>query len=242
LYQAAVACLWEYARERDRLGLLDRLEEPRLGSPLVVRYRGKVISQDLANSVLEFYAVAEGMGRDRPGANGVLELGAGYGRLAWLYLATFPALRYFIVDIPPALALSQEYLTRLFPGRPTFRFRQFSNFADVADEMQKAQLGFLTPNQLELVPPWQAGAFINISSLHEMRRDQIAAYIQLIERHTSGTFYTKQWRTWTNPADGITLSQDDYPVPANWTMRFERPHPIQTAFFEAAYSVNPSAG
>ena len=73
------------------------------------------ISQDLGNSTLEFYAIAEALGREDPGPNGVLELGAGYGRLAWLYLAAFPRLRYLIVDIPPALALSQEYLTRLFP-------------------------------------------------------------------------------------------------------------------------------
>lgn len=238
LYQLAVASLWEFARARDRLRLLDELEEPALGRPVVVRYRGRNISQDLGNSTLEFYAIAEAMGREDPGPNGVLELGAGYGRLAWLYLAAFPHVRYLIVDIPPALALSQEYLTRLFPDRPTFRFRHFDTYADVATELESAQIAFLTPNQLELLPPQGVAVFANISSLHEMRPDQIQAYVEMVDRHTEGIFYTKQWRTWTNPADGLTLSQADYPVLPGWAQRFQRTHPLHSGLFEAAYSVN----
>jgi putative sugar O-methyltransferase len=238
LYQFAVASLWEFARERDRLRLLDRLEEPALGKPLVVRYRGRRISQDLANSTLEFYAIAEAMNREDPGPKGIIELGAGYGRLAWLYLAAFPGTRYVIVDIPPALALAQTYLTRQFPDRPTFRFRSFDRYADIATELESAQLGFLTPNQLELLPPQGVAAFVNISSLHEMKPDQIDAYVRLIDRHTEGFFYTKQWRIWTNPADGVTLSQADYPVLPNWVQRYVRTHPIQSRFFEAAYEVH----
>jgi putative sugar O-methyltransferase len=238
LYQFVVAALWEFARDRDRLGLLDRLQEPALGAPLVVRYRGRDISQDLANSALEFYSIAEAMGRDDPGPKGVLELGAGYGRLAWLYLSAFPRVRYLIVDIPPALALAQEYLTRLCPDRPTFRFRHFDSYEQIEDELGLASLAFLTPNQLELLPPLGVAAFVNISSLHEMRPDQINVYAQLVDRHTDGIFYTKQWREWTNPNDGLTLAQSDYPVLPGWDVLYERPHAVHSRLFEAAYGVN----
>lgn len=237
LYQMAVATLWERARAIDRLHLLDRLEEPSLGSPVAVHHRGRNISQDLGNSVLELYSISEALGTDRPGGKGVVELGAGYGRLAWLYLMAFPGIRYVVVDIPPALALSQWYLTTLLPDRKFFPFRRFASYADVSTEFDMAEVAFLTPNQLDLIPPQDAALFVNVSSLHEMRPDQIQRYVALVDRHTSGVFYSKQWRTWTNPDDGLSLSQADYPILASWQTIYSRQHPVQTAFFEAAYRI-----
>jgi putative sugar O-methyltransferase len=239
-YAAFVAMLWEHARRRDTRGLLDRLEEPELGHPLVVRHRGRRISQDLCNSVLEATSVLDAIPGGAVGGNGVLELGAGYGRLAWVFLEAFPDLRYFVVDIPPALAVAQEYLTRLFPGRPAFRFRRFSKYADVRAEMEDARIGFLTPNQLDLVPPWGAGLFVNVSSLHEMRPDQIAHYLGKVGEHCSGHFYSKQWERSTNPYDRVVIRREDYPIPAAWETVFLRRHPVQTLFFEALYRVRPA--
>jgi putative sugar O-methyltransferase len=55
------------------------------------------------------------------------ELGAGYGRLGYVMLKTAQC-QYFVFDIPPALYLSQWYLTTLFPKRRAFRFRRFDTF------------------------------------------------------------------------------------------------------------------
>lgn len=237
LYARAIATLWEFARQSDPLGLLDHLEEPDLGRPVIVRHRGRRISQDLANSTIELYAIAQATGHPEPGTNGVIELGAGYGRLAWLYLSAFPKTRYLVADIPPALAIAQAYLSRLFPDRPIFGFRHFGRYEDVAGEFEAAQLAFVTPNQLELLPDQRAALTINISSLHEMRPDQIANYIELIGRHTAGVFYSKQWWQWTNPDDGVTITQGDYPIPATWKQIFLRSHPIHRQLFEAAYRI-----
>src|SRR5690349_16549895 len=146
LYTFYVAMLWEYVHARDALGLLDRLEEPELGRPIAFDYRGRRISEDLCNSVLEVASIHEGL--PRPLARDtVIELGSGYGRLGWAFLEAFPDIRYVLVDIPPALAIAEEYLSRLFPDRAVFRFRHFDRFADVAAELDRAQIAFLTPNQ-----------------------------------------------------------------------------------------------
>ncbi|MCK6481575.1 MAG: putative sugar O-methyltransferase, partial [Planctomycetes bacterium] len=239
-YAAFVAMLWEVAARRDSRGLLARLEEPDLGHPLCVLHRGRRITQDLCNSVLEVTAMLDGLPGGAVGGNGVLELGAGYGRVAWVFLEAFPDLRYFVVDIPPALAVAQEYLTRLFPRRPAFRFRPFRRFEDVRSEMEDARIGFLTPDQLDLVPPWGAGLFVNISSLHEMRPDQIAHYVGKVGEHTAGFFYTKQWERSVNAYDRVVIRREDYPIPAHWETVFLRPHPVQTLFFEALYRVRPA--
>lgn len=239
-YAAFVGMLWEYARRRDSRGLLDRLEEPALGHPLVVRHRGRSVSQDLCNSVLEATSILDALPGGAVGGNGVIELGAGYGRLAWVLLEAFPDLRYFVVDIPPALAVAQEYLTRSFPDRPAFRFRRFANHAEVRAEMEDARIGFLTPNQLDLVPAWGAGLFVNVSSLHEMRPDQVRHYIGKVGEHCAGWFYSKQWERSVNPYDGVVIRREDYPIPPAWETVFLRRHPVQAKFFEALYRVRPA--
>jgi putative sugar O-methyltransferase len=235
-YAVFVALLWDYARGKDHLGLLPGLSEPTLGNPILVRHRGRTISQDLANSALEFYSVTEAFRGGIPNGAVVVELGGGYGRLGWFLASVIPGLRYIAVDIPPALAIAQEYLTRLFPTETILPFRRGAVDTDALD---RSRLAFITPNQLELLPSIGADLFLNVSSLHEMRPDQIARYLELADRHTRGVFYSKQWIESVNPHDGVVVRQADYPVPANWHRVFERKHPIQVGFFEAAFETRP---
>lgn len=237
IHAVFLGLLWEHVRRRDARGLLDRLEEPLLGDPVTASYRGRRISQDLCNSVHELYSATAAMPGGAPGAGGVLELGGGYGRVAWAFLEAFPRTRYIMCDIPPALGIAQQYLTTLFPHRRTFRFRHFDAHAEVADELAAAQLAFLTPNQLDLLEPLGVDLFVNISSLHEMRPEQIAHYLGQVGRHTDGWFYTKQWERWSNPDDAVTIAREDYPIPSRWRTVYARRHPIQTAFFDALYDV-----
>lgn len=115
-----VALLWEFPRPHDELGVLEKLEEPSLGEPILVRHRDRAITQDLCNSALELNRIAQATGlRDFEGRT-VLEVGAGYGRLVWLIAQRWPGARIVVCDIPPALAIAQWYLTSLFPSaRPS---------------------------------------------------------------------------------------------------------------------------
>ncbi len=235
-----MALLWEYVHRRDRRGVLEQLEEPLLGHPVYIDYRGRRVSEDLCNSVLELTAITDAVPADEP-IRSVIELGAGYGRVAWAFLSVLPGVRYVLVDIPPALAIAEQYLSMLFADRPLFGFRHFDNYADVAEELQAAQIVFLTPNQLDLLPPQQADLFVNISSLHEMRPEQIKHYFAAIETHCTGHFYTKQWQRSVNEHDGMVVSHDDYPLPTGWQVVFDRQHPVQVEFFEALYRLGPAS-
>jgi putative sugar O-methyltransferase len=232
-----LALLWEFVRRRDRLGLLDALEEPALGSPITITYRGRHISQDLCNSVHEFYSMESHLARVAAPPYRVLELGGGYGRIAWVFANAFPDVRYILCDIPPALAVAQRYLTTLFPGRSVFTFRRFETFAEVADEFERAHFAFITPGQLALLPPVEADLFVNVSSLHEMRMDQFDYYLRMADRHCRGLVYTKQWQVSKNEHDGLVVRRADYPIPAHWEELYSRSHEIQTQFFEALYRV-----
>jgi putative sugar O-methyltransferase len=234
-----VAALWELARTQDESGLLERLTEPELGEPLYVHHRGRLITEDAANSTLELGTIVESGGLPRAGEL-VLELGAGYGRLAWLLLTASPGIRYFVVDIPPALAVAQRYLTEVFRELPAFCFRPFDDPAEIADDLAGSRLAFLLPHQLAALPALDADLFVNVSSLHEMRPDQIATWFGLIDTHTRGRFYTKQWIRSVNVFDDLVIRREDYPVPGHWSVLIDREVREIPGFFEAVYRVGAS--
>lgn len=218
LYVFAVRLLWEYARKSDELDVL-ALAEPELGCPLPVRRHGRLISQDLANTALEATAIARALEGEAPRA--IVEIGAGYGRTAYALLNVFPEATYTVVDIEPALTISRWYLGQLFPAE---------------------RLRFLSPDEAMALPDRSADLVIAISSLHEMRSDQVARYLELFDHVAwGGLVYLKQWQRWTNPDDGITLDFGEYPIPAGWRLLFDEPAPVQTTFRQAAWRVQEAA-
>ena len=118
-YNLLTNLLWSYVEKNDEEGLLARLVEPSAGNPLEVKRNGRLISQDLANSVLEYKAILH-PSVDRREVRTILELGPGYGRTAYVFLALQPGCRYILVDIPPALYVAQRYLSSVFPDRANF--------------------------------------------------------------------------------------------------------------------------
>jgi putative sugar O-methyltransferase len=233
-YAVYVALLWELARRRAGRGVADRLDEPAVGRPIGVVYRGKMISQDLANGLLELSTVGEAMPLQRMAAATVLELGGGYGRLSDLYLRIHPRARIVMVDIPPALAVSQDYLTRRHPELPVWRFRRNASRADLQRAVAEQALVFLTPNQFAALDPIGADLALNVSSLHEMLPEQIAEYLRLIGVHASeGWFYTKQWQTSHNAPDDVVIEHSDYVYPPGSRLLIDRTAPAQPKFFES---------
>jgi putative sugar O-methyltransferase len=215
LYVFLVRLLWEYARQHDELGVL-RLSEPPLGSPFPVRWKGRLISQDLANGSLESTAMARALGTRIPSS--ILEIGAGYGRTAYVLLNLYPEATYTIVDVEPSLGISRWYLSQLFP-RERIRWLQ-------ADEA-----GSVIGSRFDLA--------LSISSMQEMSRARVRAYLELLDDVAAGGFiYLKQWRDWHNPVDGGRIRfTSDYPIPARWQLLFNETAPVQTNFNQAAWRI-----
>jgi putative sugar O-methyltransferase len=237
VYQTYVAYLFEFVKKTDRLNLLEKVPEPSFGNPFLVDYKKTIVSQDLCNSVYEFYSVMDHANFTKDAIN-IAELGAGYGRTAYVFLKALPNASYCIIDIPPALYVSQEYLSKVFPNEKIFKYRPWTDFESVKNEFNNARIRFLLPSQIELLPPKYFNLFINISSLHEMSREQIANYIKQINRVCSGYFYTKQWRR-SRVKDNGHIRMGEYPIPMSWEEIYKRNrHPIQRMFFDALYKIS----
>ena len=239
-YNMLTHLLWSYVEKNDPEELLQRLVEPSEGNPPTVMKDGRLISQDLANSVLEYQAILH-PALDRREVRTILELGPGYGRTAYVFLSLQPACRYILVDIPPALYVAQRYLTAVFPERRVFQFRPFDDFKKLRAEFEDASIVFMTPNQLEMLPDKSVDLFLNISSLHEMRMDQIRYYFGQIERLTRMYFYFKQWKETTVPFENETIREADYPVGAHWVQIYRQQCAVQHKFFEALYALPDSS-
>jgi putative sugar O-methyltransferase len=236
LYKLYVAMLWEYVARHDPLSLLSSLDEPALGNPFVIQHKGRSTSQDLCNSVHEFYSAAGAEPRAE-GAWHVAELGAGYGRTAFVFLRALPSCTYTNVDIPPALNVSEEYLTRVFPHERVFRFRPFKRYEEIQAEFESSRIRFLAAHQIALLPPKRFDLFLNISSLHEMTFPQIKNYLEQIDRLCRGRFYTKQWRVARTSVNGPLITESQYPIPESWRRVYHQRHPIQRMFFHALYDL-----
>jgi putative sugar O-methyltransferase len=235
-YNVLTELLWDYVTRNDNEGIVDRLIEPEQGNPPEIRWHGRLISQDLANSILEYKAILHPE-LDRRDVRTILELGPGYGRTAYVFLALQPAVRYILVDIPPALYVAQRYLTSVFPERRVFSFRPIDDFESVREEFEDSSMIFLTPNQLDILPDKSVDLFINISSLHEMRMDQIRYYFGEIERLTRRYFYFKQWKETTVPFENETIREADYPIGSDWALVNRQQCEVQHNFFEALYEL-----
>jgi putative sugar O-methyltransferase len=232
LYLLLVRYLYEFVLQNDPSRVLRRLEEPSLGDPIRVWRNNRLISQDLANSVWERNTILSCLpSRGRRAKLTIAELGAGYGRLGHVLLATTRC-RYMVFDIPPALYLAQWYLSTLFPGKRIFRFRPFRAFAEIEAELRRADIAFFTANQLGKLPDRYFDMFINISSLHEMRPDQISNFLALMERTTRTGMYLKEFKTYCNPYDNITIDRPTYALSKEWEILLEREDILNPDFFE----------
>jgi putative sugar O-methyltransferase len=235
-YKFFVGAIWEFARREDAHGLTSTLAEPTVGNPLRIRHRGRLISQDLANSIVEF-AFSARSGAIRDGCK-VAELGAGYGRLAHVFAAACRG-TYCVFDIPPALAVAQWYLTAVLGSDRVVPYSAGNEFGAVADRLVPGVVAFLTPDQLETFPDGWFDCAQTISTLPEMPARQSALYLSLFADKANRAVFLKQWRSWRNEADDVDLREEDYALPAPWTLAVRREDPIQPAFFNQLWLRDP---
>jgi putative sugar O-methyltransferase len=233
-YAFFVGLLWWLASKNDSENLTGTLEEPTLGNPLRIRLGGRLISQDLANSIREYNVIQEFRRTDPKKRFRVAEIGAGYGRLAYVFLSA-SSCQYLIFDVPPALYVSERYLTAALPQKKVFQFRSFDSFELIEEELRAADVAFFTPNQLALLPPAYVDVSVSISALHEMRREQIDNFLSLMGNITKEVVYLKNWSRWHNDSDGVTIDDTTFVLPRPWKVMLERTDLVQDLFTEKLF-------
>jgi len=113
----------------------------------------------------------------------VLEIGAGIGELARIFLSTQTTQHYIIVDIPPAIAFSERYLEKSLGKNVIDYFDPNRTKLNTAKKVH-----FLTPNQIHLAGYFNLG--INVASFGEMTRLIVQNYIFQLKNNGFDEFFS----------------------------------------------------
>lgn len=164
MHETAYAMTMNYVRSIDALGLLDQLSEDGLFGVLTYVVDAKVVSRDLLDSILEIYFLEKHLGLFARGKFNVLDIGAGYGRLAHRMTSAIPGLNAYLCTDGIAVSsfICEYYLS----------FRELSDSAKVVplDEVEKA----IEAQHVDLA--------INVHSFSECTLAAIDWWFSLLER------------------------------------------------------------
>lgn len=154
-----------YARTIDRLGLLNKLEEDGLFGIYTFDFNGRPVSRDLLDSILEIYFLERNIKISCMPDLRILDIGAGYGRLAHRIAKALPDLGcYYCTDAIAVSTFISEYYVR---------FRNVADKVTVVpfDEIVKK----LDNNPVDLA--------VNVHSFSECTLEAITWWINLLAKH-----------------------------------------------------------
>jgi putative sugar O-methyltransferase len=240
LLRYATWMLYKAVEARDELGLLDAVPAT-IGeeSGRAFRFDGRLVSWDSLLSLDHLYSIYEVDHDVLRAPNVFVELGAGWGRLAYALRRANRSVAYVICDLPESLLVSSRYLPRLLADE------RFHNYPDVRlverftrDELLSAPgVWFLAPQQLDRFADDTADFFASVASFQEMTRDQVSEYFAVIDRILRGVFYTLQLRS--SATHRLHLGEisglADYSFPPAWTRELLRSPSWSDLYFEAVF-------
>jgi putative sugar O-methyltransferase len=159
------------------------LSAPLVGNPYGYTMDGVFIRPGGDYQHYYAHAIAELMGSSRERT--VVELGGGFGGLAYYLIRDNPELTYVDFDLPEATALASYYLMRSLPNVPFHLYGEVELTSEVL-----VTPGFVMMPSFEILkmPSKSAAVSFNSYSLAEMSPATIRVYIDQITRITSGYF------------------------------------------------------
>ena len=243
-YNIVTIYLLEYVKKIGADHYLETVEEPLEGNPLYIEVEGKRLSQDLLTSCINVHSLSKG--RDLNKVSSILEIGCGFGRLAYLVQNLFD-LKYIIVDIIPALFISQTHLTSVLKGKRIFQFREFSSFAEIKDEFEACDVIFLMPDQMRFLPDKIIDLFVSINCLQEVKTETVDYYFEQADRLAKHFYYNVDnyppYKRHTdrenrfNPFKDEYYLFEEYPTKTNWDVVYQKGCDFPKSYSEIFYNI-----
>jgi SAM-dependent methyltransferase len=152
-----------YVKSIDTRGWLESLTEDTLFGAHTFQIAGRTVSRDLLDSIVEMYFLERHLQLTAGAPRRVLDIGAGYGRLAYRATQGWPAIaEYLCVDAVPASTFISEYY---------LRFRRSEARVVPLDEIDRT----LAARPVDIA--------VNVHSFSECRLEAIDWWLALLEKH-----------------------------------------------------------
>jgi putative sugar O-methyltransferase len=151
---------------------VQELEGPGIGNPFGVVVEGTLVSLGSEYQHFCAFRIAELLKNNE--AATVVEIGGGYGGMAYYLLRECPTLRYVNFDVPESVALASYFLMRSYPER---RFLLYGEAGLCEESLSKADAALLPLFAMRAMEPKTTVAFSShaMSDLSEKAQQEYAA-------------------------------------------------------------------
>ncbi len=176
--------------------------------------------------------------------NKILEIGAGSGRTSDCIMSIKDCSNYTICDIPPAIFLSYKRLKLSFPNKKINLLINENNPKNLLDKINKSDISFIFPHQLELIREKYYDITIAIDCLHEMDKETIKYYFKNISLISNKVYFSiwKKIKNWYSggilkKTEKLSFDNNDYPVPKNWKLKFKKELRFPSTYYGIGYNI-----
>lgn len=155
-----------------------------------VNIDGKIYTDRFLNDLFKINFLKKNINFDD--INTIVELGAGIGLLASVFLKLKKNVKYLIIDIPPTICFSSYFLKNL--GFKVFDIENYKSF----DEKTNINLKTIYKEyDVVCIPPWDLprlddfkfDLFVNVASFQEMEKDQVLNYLSKLNIYIKKFMY-----------------------------------------------------
>jgi hypothetical protein len=149
----------------------------------------------------------------------IVELGAGYGKLAYFTLRDLKEFAYIDLDLPETLSVAAYFLIKTFPAKRALLFGEEQFGPHTIDSYEFV---FMPPWEIEALPDHSIDLFLNKNSLGEMRASAVRNYIEHISRITHWFVHLNHEHhryAWGDDEPGLLASE--YPVPQTFNLKMK---------------------
>ncbi len=161
----AYALTTYYVKSIDKLRLLELLEEDDFFGNYIFRIENRLVSRDLLDSIIEIYFLEKHLSLSHTKDMTILDIGAGYGRLAHRMVSALPNIQnYLCTDAVAVSSFISEYYLR------------FRNLEDKAKVIPLDEIENVLKNG-------NVNIAINIHSFSECKISAIDWWLSLLEKH-----------------------------------------------------------
>jgi len=177
---------WIISKLHDENQILNNVEDSKEGDPYGFTNNNKFYTVNFLKEMMQIFFIEKHVRLKN--LNVVLEIGAGIGLKASAFLKINPNLTYIIIDIPPALYLSQQYL--ISQNYKVFTYNDAKKIKSLKEiNLRDFNVICLAPWMIDLIFDNSVDIFINVFSFQEMEPYIVENYLNKISRITKNYIY-----------------------------------------------------
>lgn len=175
----AIDC-WQ--EQTGRRFALHTLRMPETGNPFGVMVDGTLVQPRAAYHHVSAQRVIDCLGS---GPASVVEIGGGYGAMAYFLLRDRPATTYIGLDLPESLALTAYYLMKAFPQ---LRFLLYGEAAPARPVSRSYDVVLMPLWEMESLPCRSADLLFSSHAISDVSEEVMGAYLPALARVVRGSF------------------------------------------------------